>query len=131
MSKINPKKSTGSDDLPGIFINISAPVVADTLSKLFNLSIRKGEYPDVLKIAKVIPIYKKGDHTDVNNYRPISILTHLNKIFETIISNQMKSFLNKHNIFYKYQYGFHEKHSTDHALIEIVDGIKLAIDSSN
>ena len=130
MSKINPKKSTGSDDMPGIFINISAPVVADTLSKLFNLSIREGEYPDILKIAKVIPIYKKGDHTDVNNYRPISILTHLNKIFETIISNQMKSFLNKHNIFYKYQYGFREKHSTDHALIEIVDGIKLAIDSS-
>ena len=130
MGKINPKKSTGSDDLPGIFTNISAPFVAETLSKLFNLSICKGEYPDALKIAKVIPIYKKGDHTDINNYRPISILTHLNKIFETIICNQMKSFLNKHNVFYKYQYGFRENHSTDHALIEIVDGIKLAIDSS-
>ena len=130
MGKINPKKSTGSDDLPGIFTNISAPFVAETLSKLFNLSICKGEYPDVLKIAKVIPIYKKGENTDINNYRPISILTHLNKIFETIICNQMKSFLNKHNAFYKYQYGFRENHSTDHALIEIVDGIKLAIDSS-
>ena len=130
MEKINPKKSTGSDELPGIFTNISAPIVAETLSKLFNLSIRNGEYPDALKIAKVIPIYKKGEHTDVNNYRPISILTHLNKIFETIICNQMKSFLDKHNIFYKYQYGFRDKHSTDHALIEIVDGIKLSIDTS-
>ena len=130
MNKINPKKSTGSDDLPGIFTNISAPIVAETLSKLFNLSIRNGEYPDALKIAKVIPIYKKGEHTDINNYRPISILTHLNKIFETIICSQMKSFLDKHNIFYKYQYGFREKHSTDQALIEIVDGIKLSIDTS-
>ena len=83
MGKINPKKSTGSDDLPGKFINISAPFVADTLSKLFNLSIRNGEYPDVLKIAKVIPIYKKGEHTDINNYRPINILTHLKKIYGT------------------------------------------------
>ena len=130
MGKINPKKSTGSDDLPGIFINISAPLVAETLSKLFNLSICKGEYPDTLKIAKVIPIFKKGEHTDMNNYRPISILTHINKIFETIICNQMKNFFNKHNIFYKYQYGFRENHSTDHALIEIVDGIKHAIDNT-
>ena len=90
MEKINPKKSTGSDDLPGIFINISAPIVAETLSKLFNSSIRTGEYPNALKIAKVIPIYKKGEHTDINNYGPISILTHLNKIFETIICNQIK-----------------------------------------
>ena len=130
MEKINPKKSTGDDDLPGKFLNVSAQIVAEPISKLFNLSIRTGKYPDVLKIAKVLPIYKKGEHTDLNNYRPISILTHLNKIFETIISNQMKTFLNKHNIFYKYQYGFRENHSTDHALIEIVDGIKLAIDGS-
>ena len=130
MEKINPKKATGSDDLPGKFLNISAPIVAAPLAKLINLSISTGEYPDILKIAKVLPIYKKGEHTDMNNYRPISILTHMNKIYETIICNQLKSFLNKHNVFYKYQYGFREKHSTDHALIEIVDGIKLAIDDS-
>ncbi|CAL4122229.1 unnamed protein product, partial [Meganyctiphanes norvegica] len=64
----------------------------------------------------------------MNNYRPISILSHLNKVYETIICEQMKSFLNKQNVFYKYQYGFREKHSTDHALIEIMDGIKIAID---
>ena len=130
MEKINPKKATGRDELPGKFLNISAHIAAEPLAKLFNLSISTGEYPDILKIARVLPIYKKGERTDMNNYRPISILTHLNKIYETIICNQMKSFLNKFNIFYKYQYGFREKHSTDHALIEIVDGIKFAVDNS-
>ena len=64
----------------------------------------------------------------MNNFRPISILSHLNKIFETVISNQIKNFLKKHGILYKYQYGFRENHSTDHALIEIVDSIKFTID---
>ena len=93
------------------------------------MSIVSGVYPDPLKISKVLPIYKKGEHTDMNNYRPISILSHINKIFETIISKQIKHFLSKHGTLYKYQYGFRENHSTDHALIEIVDNIKLSVDS--
>ena len=92
------------------------------------LSISTGEYPDFLKIAKVLPIHIKGEHSDMNNYRPISILSHLNKIFETIISKQIKIFLKKQNILYRYQYGFRENHSTDHALINIVDSIKISID---
>ena len=63
MEKINPKKSTGDDDLPGKFLNVSAQIVAEPISKLFNLSIRTGKYPDVLKIAKVLPIYKKSEHS--------------------------------------------------------------------
>ena len=64
----------------------------------------------------------------MSNYRPISILSHLNTIFETIISKQIKNFLKKQNILYRYQYGFRENHSTDHALINIVDSIKISID---
>ena len=67
MEKINPKKATGHDELPGKFLNISASIAAEPLAKLFNLSISTGEYPDVLKIARVLPIHKKGDRTDVNN----------------------------------------------------------------
>ena len=129
LEKINVKKTTGHDDLPAKFIKYSAPLIAKPLSELFNLSIASGVYPDPLKIAKVLPIYKKGEHADMNNYRPISILSHINKIFETIISKQIKHFLSKHGTLYKYQYGFRENHSTDHALIEIVDNIKLSVDS--
>ena len=128
IEKINVKKATGYDDLPAKFLKHSATLIAEPLSRLFNLSISSGEYQNFLKIAKVLPIHKKGVHTNMNNFRPISILSHLNKIFETIISNQIKNFLKKHGILYKYQYGFRENHSTDHALIEIVDSIKFTID---
>ena len=119
---------TGYDDLPAKFLRHSASLIAEPLSRLFNLSISSGEYPNFLKIAKVLSIHKKGVQTNMNNFRPISILSHLNKIFETIISNQIKNFLKKHDILCKYQYGFRENHSTDHALIEIVDSIKFTID---
>ena len=128
INKIDVKKAMGYDEMPAKFLKSAVNIIAGPLTKLFNLSIAKGEYPDFLKIAKVLPIYKKGEHTDMNNYRPISVLSHMNKILETIISKQMKNFLNKNNILYKYQYGFRENHSTDHALIEMIDNIKLSVD---
>ena len=79
-------------------------------------------------MAKVIPILKKGDPTLMNNYRPISILSPINKIFEKIIYSRLTSFIEKHQILYKYQYGFRKNHSTEHALIELVDQIRLNMD---
>ena len=101
-----------------------------SLEKIFNLSISSGIYPSKLKIAKVIPIFKKGDTKAINNYRPISILSTLNKIFEKILYARLIDYIGKHNILYKYQFGFRKQHSTEHALIEIVDQIKLSIDKS-
>ena len=119
--------STGFDNFSTKFIKLSAPILAPALVKLFNLSIQTGVYPDLLKVAKVIPIFKKGDSTSVNNYRPISILSPINKIFEKIIYSRLLKFINKTNILYKYQYGFRKNHSTEHALIELVDQIRSSI----
>ena len=66
----------GYDEMPAKFLKSAVNIIAGPLTKLFNLSIAKGEYPDFLKIAKVLPIYKKGEHTDMNNYRPISELVY-------------------------------------------------------
>ena len=66
----------------------------------------------------------------MNNFKLISILTRINQTFEKVICKQLKSFLNKNNVLYKYQYGFRDKHSTDQAFIEITDSIKLAIDGN-
>ena len=112
------------------FIKLSSSILAPTLVKLFNLSIRTGVYPDLLKVAKVIPIFKKGDSSSVNNYRPISILSPINKIFEKIIYSRLIKYIDKSNILYKYQYGFRKKHSTEHALIELVDQIRLSMGSN-
>ena len=98
--------SSGYDDFSTKFIKLSATIIAPELVKIFNLAIREGTYPDKLKIAKVIPIFKKGDQSSVNNYRPISILSTINKIFEKILYSRLIKFVDKSNILYKYQFGF-------------------------
>ena len=71
------------------FIKFSSTHISELLSQVINISIKTGKYPDHLKIAKVIPIYKKGSKTDPNNYRPISILSNLNKIFEKLLHSRL------------------------------------------
>ena len=117
--------STGHDDLSTKFIKLSAPLLAPILEKLFNLSINSGVYPSNLKIAKVIPIFKKGNSTSVNNYRPISILSPINKIFEKILHAKSIKYIDKSKILCKYKFGFRKNHSTEQALIELVDQIRL------
>ena len=75
----------------------------------------------------MIPIFKNGDQTSVNNFRPISILSPINKVFEKILYSRLIKYTDKSNILYKYQFGFRKKHSTEHALIELVDQIRLNI----
>ena len=119
--------STGYDDFSTKFLKISSSLVAKDLAKIFNLAINTGIYPDNLKIAKVIPIFKNGDQTSVNNFRPISILSPINKVFEKILYSRLIKYIDKSNILYKYQFGFRKKHSTEHALIELVDQIRSNI----
>ena len=85
-----------------------------------NASILEGTYPDKLKLAKVIPIFKSGDDFDPNNYRPISLLSVFNRIFEKLMYKRLKSFFEVNDLFYESQYSFREKHSTRHAIIDIV-----------
>ena len=127
ISDLKNSNSTGYDDYNTKFIKLSSPLLAPALEKIFNLSINTGVYPDSLKIAKVIPIFKNGSKSSVNNYRPISILSPINKIFEKIIYSRLIKYIDKYNLLYKYQYGFRKNHSTEHALIELMDQIKLNI----
>ena len=82
-----------------------------------------------MKIAKVIPIYKKGDKDDVSNYRPISLLTSISKILERIIYIRTVNFFKKCDIFSNFQFGFRENHSTTHALLSFVEKVTHALDT--
>ena len=100
-----------------------AYIIAHPLQMIFTQSLLSGIVPDSFKIAKVIPIYKKGSHTDPGNYRPISLLPVFDKIIEKIICHRLMKFWDYHKVINNFQFGFREKHSTMLALTEITDCI--------
>ena len=87
-------------------------------------------FPDKLKIAKVIPIHKKGDATVFNNYSPVSLLPAISKILEKIIYDQLSCYLNDSKLLFDNQYGFRSMHSTEYAALEIIDRIITQMDNN-
>ena len=113
ISKLNPNKS--SDMSPRV-LKIFRNLISPTFAILFNNCMHSGVFPDVLKIARVVPLHKGGDKNDIKNYRPISLLPIFSKIFEKLIHKRIDSFFEKHNVIYRKQFGFQKRHSTVHAL---------------
>ena len=90
---------------------------------LFNLSLKKSMILGNFKIAKVTPLFKVGDNTELSNYRPISSLPCFSKILERVMHNRLNKYLLDSIILYKKQFGFQEGHSTDHTILQLVDKI--------
>uniref|UniRef100_A0A8C6TYG5 Reverse transcriptase domain-containing protein n=1 Tax=Neogobius melanostomus TaxID=47308 RepID=A0A8C6TYG5_9GOBI len=100
------------------------------LSYIFNLSFISGVFPQKMKTAKIIPIFKNGDKHMFNNYRPISILSQFSKNIEKWFTIKLDSFLEEKNILFDYQYGFRSNRSTSAALIHFTEEVLAAIDHS-
>ena len=94
-------------------------MLAPVLSWYFSSAFELGVFPNYFKTAKVIPIFESGNKNLVSNYRPISLLTTLSKVFEKLTKSRLVKFFDKRNIWYVYQYGFREKHSVSHALLDV------------
>ena len=95
---------------------------------IFNQSISQGTFPDDWKYARVTPLYKQGDRGDVNNYRPISVIPIVAKVFEKIVYEQLYAYLEAHDILCQNQSGFRANHSTVTALLEATDSWAYNID---
>ena len=121
LQKLNVSKATGMDGIPANILKLTSTLIAPSITFIFNLSIRTGIYIDEWKLARVIPIYKSEDKRKCENYRPISILPIISKIFEGEVFTQIYSFLNKHSLLSKFQSGFRPKHGTLGALIQMCD----------
>ena len=129
INEINVNKSVGVDEIPPKVLKWGIASYTPLLTKLFNACFLEGVYPDQLKVAKVVPIFKGGDKNDVNSYRPISILSQINRIFEKIIYDRLYSFLvEKNNILHKKQFGFQPGHSTEHAMLDMKEHILRNMD---
>ena len=123
IESLKNKKSSGDDNISAKSLKQISHIVSKPLAHIINLSFMNGTVPDKLKIAKVIPIFKKNEKYLPANYRPISLLSIMNKIMEKLMYKRLYKFLTKYKILYKYQFGFRKHHSTIQALIEIVDNI--------
>ena len=86
------------------------------ITALFNKSISTGVFPTILKIAKVVPIFKKGDIEEINNYRPIALLPTMSKIWEKLLNTQLQEKLDELDVIINDQYGFRKNHSTINAV---------------
>ena len=94
---LDPKKSTGPNSIPHQVIDNILPDISKVLADLFNVSLETGVFPELLKIVKVISVFKnKGSATETSNYRPISLLSNIDKLFEKIVHEKITTFLNKH-----------------------------------
>ena len=122
------KKAMGFDNIPPKIIKWAPEIFASILQTIFNKCLSTGYYPQNMKVARVVPIHKEGDINDVNNYRPISILTQFNRIFERIISKRLMSFFEKNKIITSKQFGFLKKHSTEHAILDLKEYLLGSLD---
>ena len=97
------------------------------MTYLINRSFTEGVFPEELKLARVVPILNAGDPSQIANYRPIFVLT----FFETIMYNCILTFRDDNHVFYEHQYGFRQKHSTQQAIITLVDQITTSLDKGD
>ena len=121
-------KSSGPAIIPIKLLKIIPDLIIIPLTKIINTSFSTGKYPNKLKIVKVIPIHKGDSKTDVNNYRPISLLSIFDKIIEKLMHIRLYQFLENNNI-YNNQYGFRNNSSTTHALLKIAEQIRESIEN--
>ena len=125
------KKSYGEDGITNEIIKCCSPIVENFIAIAFNKCIQEKTYPKCFKTARVIPLHKKGDKTDPSNYRPISLLSSLGKVFEKLLHKRMVKFCKKENILKHIQYGFREKRSCIDAISSVTEFMRNEIEAIN
>ena len=128
INSLNARKAFGPANIPTNFLKLFKDGVSKPISLLANSSLHTSMFPNILKTANVTPIFKNDDPALCNNYRPVSLLYNISKIFEKIIHGRLSVFLSTNNILHETQFGFRNQHSTNHALIKITEKLrKVAI----
>ena len=128
IESLKTKSSCGDDGLSTKLLKEIKNEICSSITLIVNQMITTGIFPDSLKIAKIIPIFKKGDIEIIENYRPISILPAISKIFEKILSLQIHEYFQSKHLYYEHQYGFIKNRSTEHAALELIDRVITEID---
>ena len=131
IKKICIKKAKGYVEIYPKLIKWAADLFAPIFQIIFNKCIQLGYYPDAMKIGQVAPLFKKGEKNTKTNYRPITVLTQFNQIFEHLLSKRYLNFFEKFDIITKKQFGFLKKHCTEHAILDLKEYIMSKLDNKD
>lgn len=131
INRIKPNVATGQDGLSARLIKEAATVISEDLREMVNLSYETKTFPDQLKIATVKALHKKGENNNPAQYRPISILTIISKVFERSAVDQLVDYYNSNNLLNPRQHAYRKFHSTITSLFELIETIKSHIDNGN
>ena len=129
ISALKSGKSLGPNSIPMKILKCLSKLISSPLSQIINESFQSGIFPDKMKSAKVMPIFKKGSPLTASNYRPISLLSVFSKITEKVMYERLYKSLEKHEILHSLQFGFRASHSISHALVSLTEAIKSSLDS--
>ena len=131
LDQIPVNKATGPDGVGIRLLKLAAPVISESLSRIINSCIITGKFPTKWKEASVTPIYKgKGCKSKASNYRPISVLSVLSKVFERHIASSLRAHLKENALLYGLQSGFRKSFSTETALIRLLDQLLFNLDEN-
>ena len=125
---LDPTKASQANDIPIKIIKENVDIICDIIYNDFNtILLDKGTFPDSLKTANITPVFKKDSRTDKTNYRPVSVLPNLSKIYERLIYNQISNYFE--NILSKFQCGFRKGFSAQDCLIVMIEKWKRILDN--
>ena len=130
INNMKSSKSCGSNSISTNLLKEFSEMFVYPLVSIINLSLTHGVFPSLIKEADVCPIHKKDEKYRCENYRPISLLPNISKIFERVMYSRLDNFLNMSEIIYKFQFGFRKNYSTNHALLSIIEQIRGALDKN-
>ena len=126
--KFKSSMGSGPDGIANFFLKAGLPILAESLCDIFNLSLATGVFPDSWKIARVAPIFKSGQQNDRSNYRPISVLPFLSRVFEKLVYNQLYEYLDGNEHLFSHQSGFRSLHSVVTSLLNNTNDWYVNID---
>ena len=128
IQELQVNKSLGPNSIPTKILKLAKDTLSGPLSELINKSFLSGTFPNVFKIAKVVPIFKAESRILCSNYRPISLLSNIGKTIEKLMHKRQNVFLEKQQIYYNFQFQFRSNFSTSNALLSIVESIQSYLD---
>ena len=131
LKDLNSAKSCGPNSFPTNLLKLGRHIISIPLTFIINKSFEYGVFPSSMKVAQVIPLFKSGATDTCGNYRPISLLSNLSKIFERAMYDRLYSYLESRQLINPLQFGFRKMHSTNHALVSITEHVKKIVDNGN